>query len=988
MTEIKKKSESMSKANNENDVKKLCEKAYDERSNSSTAVVNAERKNNDPNKSDSRNGSTSRDNGNVEKNDDATPKKKSKNSINEGGNAVRNRLLYDDGNPEISYFVNKDNLKIARYAWKTENPKAYVFALHGITSHLRNEYLNYMGRPRWVAERGLSKEGSAYQHTQSDGNLEKDEYKMEEGNNCGGANSKNGKEQQPSREALSASLDEVNNQASYPMHRKLNMDNTFQKNDTPDSNIIIREHVHNLSNDDVNAKSNETNATDHAKKSERKGTNMYCEKMEVERKEEKNCSKCTHSEFSTISENENKNTSGEKYISNKEDSLKNDNHLSSPVNVNSAGGSSTFDGISSNGNNRVSIGNGLITLQPSISLIKEKIKNLNRETKSFLSESNSSDDNDERDRSESDSSSLSCTSSELGDKRNLEKKLTMFLSCSSCISNMNENTNNINNRFNDSSMSDDDLINDHMIDDENVLLPSNEDTVKYYDTNVYYCSVCGICEYCNCGPRKLSYKNSWIEKLNQNNFSFFGIDNQSHGLSEGVKNYRCYIEDFNNFVSDTIQALEILINEWKEKNELKPIIIMGLSMGGCIALKTLEAIFRFNKEWKSYVKSLVLISPMISLGKQKNKISNRLLISATKFLKYFFPLLPVNVKESNGMYPWIKHDSEIDPYQYCGPIRVRIAAECVSAADSCLTYKNLKYIEEGDIDLIVIQSKHDCIVDPIGAIDIIRKLVRLNNRRHKKHRGKSMERDRMKYNTNLIFPQHNMNMEKKDSKRRSNDANIDNNNSTWEGEITSIEKSKDIDSSGSNDIKTEPTDTINYGHNKFLRRETEDGKENPNDKSSPFLKKGIMDGVREGNLNTRSNMESCDKKEDQDSLSNTIIFRETPNRTGNQYTVCNSFPNSENNSRKNEKGAWNTFDHGYYKSVKLKRGISSRGFNIGETNIECGKKFKGEDTALNDGNFKNISVYILKYGCHTLPGEPDTKKTITILVDWLNNICE
>ncbi|KOB87855.1 hypothetical protein PFDG_04321 [Plasmodium falciparum Dd2] len=79
--------------------------------------------------------------------------KKFKNILNEEKHDKDDYIIFDDGNPEVHFFTNKDNMKIARYAWYIPNAKAHIFALHGITSHLRNEYLNYYGRPKWVNEK-------------------------------------------------------------------------------------------------------------------------------------------------------------------------------------------------------------------------------------------------------------------------------------------------------------------------------------------------------------------------------------------------------------------------------------------------------------------------------------------------------------------------------------------------------------------------------------------------------------------------------------------------------------------------------------------------------------------------------------------------------------------------------------------------------------------------------------------------------------------
>ncbi|SCQ12756.1 alpha/beta hydrolase, putative [Plasmodium sp. DRC-Itaito] len=441
--------------------------------------------------------------------------KKYKNPLNEEKHDKDDYIIFDDGNPEINFFTNKDNMKIARYAWYVPNAKAHIFGLHGITSHLRNEYLNYYGRPKWADKNRNTNEGD-------------------------------------------------------------------------------------IQNEDENTEGN-------------------------------SCKSCDTSELKK-----------------------------SRRSANDAPKNSAEHSVMSNTKNE----------------------------KNFHSESS--------------------------------------------ISEMNFKTS---------------------IDDEKVLIIDESDNNANVDRNLYYCSYCGLTDYCNCGERTLSYENSWIQKFNENNFSFFGIDNQSHGLSDGYKDERCFVDKFDDFVLDAVQGLEIFIKELKEKNDVKPIIIMGTSMGGCIALKMFEYIHKLKKEWKTQIKGLVLVSPMISVDRQKKKFSNRMLISLGNLLKKLYPLLKIDVKESNAKYDWIKYDSEIDPFQYCDGVKVGIASECVTGADNCLKDDILKYIDKSDVDIMILQSKYDVSVDPTGTVNFMKKMIDIyNDKNDKKSNNKNINGTENKKNvesTNL-----------------------------------------------------------------------------------------------------------------------------------------------------------------------------------------------------------------------------------------------
>ncbi|SOV20373.1 alpha/beta hydrolase,putative [Plasmodium sp. gorilla clade G2] len=421
---------------------------------------------------------------------------------NKESHGNENNIIFEDGNPEISFFTNRENFKIARYTWKAkeEKPKAYVFALHGITTHLRNQYLNYYGRPEWANKNeNTMKECSINQSS-----------KLR--NSCSQSNKDISKEK---KEDCSISKDNISN-------KKQNNENN------------VNENVH--------------------------------------------------------SQN----------VTNKKDFTKS-------------------------------------------------------------------------------------------------------------------------------------------MDDNNVLLFTESDKDNDVYKNLYYCSKCGLSNYCNCGKRTLSYESSWIQTLNDNGYTFCGIDNQSHGLSEASRNERCFVEDFENFVADAVQALEIFVNEWKAKNELRPIIIMGASMGGCIAVKMFERIYEEKKEWRKYIKGLALISPMMSIEKQTSSLFNKLLIGLAYILKKIFPLYRFKDLGRNLKYPWVKLDNYIDPYHYHEQLKAGIALECLFGTYSCMKSKILKYIDESDIDIIVLQSKYDSIVDPIGTVNFVNKMVNIYNKKDEDYNSNNNE---------------------------------------------------------------------------------------------------------------------------------------------------------------------------------------------------------------------------------------------------------
>ncbi|CXI77403.1 lysophospholipase, putative [Plasmodium berghei] len=67
------------------------------------------------------------------------------------------------------------------------------------------------------------------------------------------------------------------------------------------------------------------------------------------------------------------------------------------------------------------------------------------------------------------------------------------------------------------------------------------------------------------------HKNSWIEELNKNGYSVYGLDLQGHGESESLNNIKTHINKFDDFADDILQYLNIIhdsiVNEFDKSQE-------------------------------------------------------------------------------------------------------------------------------------------------------------------------------------------------------------------------------------------------------------------------------------------------------------------------------------------------------------------------------------------------------------------------------------
>ncbi|VTZ69979.1 lysophospholipase, putative [Plasmodium chabaudi chabaudi] len=98
------------------------------------------------------------------------------------------------------------------------------------------------------------------------------------------------------------------------------------------------------------------------------------------------------------------------------------------------------------------------------------------------------------------------------------------------------------------------------------------------------------------------YKDSWIEKFNQNGYSVYALDFQGHGESQSWRNIRGDFKYYDDLVDDVLQYMNQIHDEISNDNQMNeeshnivatkkerlPMYIMGHSMGGTIALRILQ----------------------------------------------------------------------------------------------------------------------------------------------------------------------------------------------------------------------------------------------------------------------------------------------------------------------------------------------------------------------------------------------------------------
>lgn len=142
------------------------------------------------------------------------------------------------------------------------------------------------------------------------------------------------------------------------------------------------------------------------------------------------------------------------------------------------------------------------------------------------------------------------------------------------------------------------------------------------------------------------------------------MDHQSHGRSEGWRQWRCNVSKFDRFVNDAIQFLSEVMADPNLPQDI-PIILLGYSMGGNVVIQTLGRIFSSEKEFalRNRVNEAVLLAPLMKI-KLDVKTQTLLMINRS-FISCWLPNLRFSRAE-NSDCPYLLWWYDKDPFTYSG----------------------------------------------------------------------------------------------------------------------------------------------------------------------------------------------------------------------------------------------------------------------------------------------------------------------------------
>eukprot|EP01057_Protomagalhaensia_wolfi_P004536 Protomagalhaensia_wolfi_Nauph_80__4535@NODE_465_length_2471_cov_76_023438_g233_i2_p1_GENE_NODE_465_length_2471_cov_76_023438_g233_i2NODE_465_length_2471_cov_76_023438_g233_i2_p1_ORF_typecomplete_len464_score83_08Hydrolase_4/PF12146_8/1_8e02Hydrolase_4/PF12146_8/6_6e29Abhydrolase_6/PF12697_7/8_4e06Abhydrolase_1/PF00561_20/0_00016DUF1100/PF06500_11/0_00011Abhydrolase_3/PF07859_13/0_0032DUF2048/PF09752_9/0_01FSH1/PF03959_13/6_7e03FSH1/PF03959_13/0_038Peptidase_S15/PF02129_18/0_028Abhydrolase_7/PF12 len=232
---------------------------------------------------------------------------------------------------------------------------------------------------------------------------------------------------------------------------------------------------------------------------------------------------------------------------------------------------------------------------------------------------------------------------------------------------------------------------------------------------------------------KETYERSWAQTIVNAGYVLYALDMQGHGLSQSWRCSRCNVEKFDHYVEDTLSMITTLHSsgEWRVN---VPMVVSGLSMGGCIATRVVQEAFnrRLLRTCKlpseSTVASseavdpacrplpalagLLLFCPALSVDRLKRKPINRVLFRIGHVVSKYLPTARLAALNRPEQFPWLVDVLMKDPLVHTKKLPARLAWETIQTMERVFPDAHLL---PHDMGVCVIQSKSDTMTDPEGS---------------------------------------------------------------------------------------------------------------------------------------------------------------------------------------------------------------------------------------------------------------------------------
>lgn len=189
----------------------------------------------------------------------------------------------------------------------------------------------------------------------------------------------------------------------------------------------------------------------------------------------------------------------------------------------------------------------------------------------------------------------------------------------------------------------------------------------------------------------------WGEKIAERGYTFLAVDHRGHGRSDGEKIWM-------NRLDELVDDFELFALQAADEFAPTPVFLVGMSMGGGIAIRTAARIQARRKN----IGGLILVAAAL-------RAHPRLMPHLRPFAYLFDRFFP-RWKLIKGGTRGLCHDSAVvaqfqaDPLVHSGRFRVHYGVENIRALR-----KNRQLASEISLPLLVLQGEGDLIIAPGGA---------------------------------------------------------------------------------------------------------------------------------------------------------------------------------------------------------------------------------------------------------------------------------
>lgn len=160
----------------------------------------------------------------------------------------------------------------------------------------------------------------------------------------------------------------------------------------------------------------------------------------------------------------------------------------------------------------------------------------------------------------------------------------------------------------------------------------------------------------------------------------YALDHQSHGRSDGWREWRCNVAKFDFLIDDAIQFLREKVEGDSALPKDAPLVVLGYSMGGNVAIQCIDRVLRVDAlaSIKRRLSHAVLLAPLIQI-----KLDRKTEVLA-KFNKFCLASCMPNLRfsrASSGECKFLDRWYENDALAYSGTLgRSRVSTPFKQAA--------------------------------------------------------------------------------------------------------------------------------------------------------------------------------------------------------------------------------------------------------------------------------------------------------------------